>query len=148
MSRTVDRAQGTPSYARGVTLFAAVLLVVIGFVDLLRGIMGIAADDVFVTTPNYIFKFDLTSWGWIHLVLGVLAMVAGAGLFQAARWARVLGVAIAALLIIANFLSIPYYPLWSIVAIAFCAFVIWGLCAVRHDEAPTTPTTTGAAGHA
>ena len=114
-------------------------LIVIGFVDLLRGIMGIAADDVFVTTPNYVFKFDLTSWGWIHLVLGAMAMAAGAGLFRAARWARVFGVVIAALLVIANFLSLPYYPLWSIVAIAFCAFVIWGLCAVGHDR-PTTPT--------
>lgn len=139
MTRVHDsRAEGSHSaLAGGLTTFAAVLLSVLGFVDMLRGIMGIAKDDVFVTTPNYVFKFDLTSWGWIHLVLGGLAILVGVGLFRGALGARIMGVGVAALLIVANFLSIPYYPLWSVVAIAFCAFVIWGLCAVRREDVNT-----------
>ncbi|OEJ50122.1 DUF7144 family membrane protein [Streptomyces agglomeratus] len=118
----------------GLVIFAAVLLLVVGILDVLRGIMAIAEDDVFVSTPNYVFQFDLTSWGWIHLIFGALAICVSAGLFKAAVWARVVGVGLSGLLIIANFLSLPYYPVWSILAIAMYTFVIWGLCVVRRDE--------------
>lgn len=133
MTSTVNPRTASP-VAGGLVLFAAVMLLIAGLFDLLRGIMAIAKDEVFVTTPNYVFKFDLTSWGWIHLILGVIAIVVSAGLFKGAFWARVLGVAIAALLILANFLSLPYYPVWSIVAIAFYGFVIWGLCVAGRED--------------
>jgi hypothetical protein len=134
MSQTLTRHSDRPATAAaGLTAFAAVMLMIAGILDLFRGIMAIAEDDVFVTTPNYVFKFDLTSWGWIHLILGALAIVVSLGLFSAALWARILGIGLAGLLILANFLSIPYYPLWSIVAIAMYAFIIWALCVVRND---------------
>jgi len=119
-------------WATGLTAFAAVMLFLTGLLTLFRGIMAIAEDDVFVTTPNYVFQFDLTTWGWIHLVLGALAMVISAGLLRTAVWARVTGVAIAALVIIANFLSLPYYPVWSVVMITISGFVIWALCVVKR----------------
>jgi hypothetical protein len=131
---THHRSPGVQTAATGLTLFAAVMLFVAGTLDLFRGIMAIAKDDVFVTTPNYAFKFDLTSWGWIQLSLGVIAMVVSFGLFASATWARVVGVGIAALLIIANFLSIPYYPVWSLTLIALYGFVIWALCVVQRQD--------------
>ncbi|WP_371597100.1 hypothetical protein [Streptomyces sp. NBC_00564] len=121
-------------WAEGLTVFAAVMLMIAGVLDILRGVMAIAEDDVFVATRNYVFEFDLTSWGWIHLVLGALAVIVSFGLFQSSLWARVAGVAIAGLIIIANFLSLPYSPVWSIVMIAFSGFIIWALCVVRSDE--------------
>ncbi|MFI8948254.1 hypothetical protein ACIGO6_17295 [Streptomyces sp. NPDC053750] len=120
-------------WATGLTAFAAVMLFLAGLLGVFRGIMAIAEDDVFVTTPNYVFKFDLTSWGWIHLVLGALAMLVSFGLFKTATWARVAGVTIGALVIIANFLSMPYYPVWSIVAITMSGFIIWALTVVHRD---------------
>ncbi|MFE1251627.1 hypothetical protein [Streptomyces sp. NPDC058735] len=128
---THHRSRTAQAGAGGLVTFAAILLFVAGVLDLFRGIMAIANDDIYVSTPNYIFKFDLTGWGWIQLILGVIALGVSAGLFTRALWARVVGVGIAALLIIANFLSIPYYPVWSLVLIALYAFVIWALCAVR-----------------
>ncbi|MFE4871827.1 hypothetical protein [Streptomyces sp. NPDC056682] len=125
------RSTGVPAAATGLTFFAAVMLAIAGVLDLFRGIMAIAQDDVFVRTPNYVFKFDLTSWGWIQLALGAIAILVSIGLFAAATWARVVGVGIAALLIIANFLSIPYYPLWSLTLIALYGFTIWALCVVK-----------------
>ncbi|GAA3302338.1 DUF7144 family membrane protein [Streptomyces cinereospinus] len=122
------------AWASGLTAFAAVMLSLVGLLDVLRGIMAIAEDDIFVTTRNYVFEFDLTSWGWIHLVLGALAIVIGFGLLRTAMWARVAGVAIAGLVIIANFLSLPYYPVWSVAMIAISAFVIWALCVVQQDN--------------
>ncbi|MFF4499991.1 hypothetical protein [Streptomyces sp. NPDC001401] len=134
MATTHHRTPGVQAAATGMTLFAAVLLFIAGTLDLFRGIMAIANDDVFVNTPNYVFKFDLTSWGWIQLTLGVIAMVTSFGLFAAATWARVIGVGIAALLIIANFLSIPYYPVWSLTLIALYGFTIWALCSVKRED--------------
>ncbi|MEV8585964.1 hypothetical protein [Streptomyces sp. NPDC051180] len=122
------------AWAGGLTVFAAVMLGITGLVGIFRGIMAIAEDEVFVSTPNYVFKFDLTSWGWIHLALGLVAVIVSFGLYRTATWARVAGVVIAAVVIIANFLSMPYYPAWSIVMIAMSGFVIWALCVVRRDD--------------
>ncbi|MFF0669985.1 hypothetical protein ACFYVE_17430 [Streptomyces tendae] len=119
-------------WATGLAAFAAVMLFLAGLLTLFRGIMAIAEDDVFVTTPNYVFQFDLTGWGWIHLALGALAMVVSAGLLKTATWARVTGVAIAGLVIIANFLSLPYYPVWSVVMITISGFIIWALCVMKR----------------
>ncbi|QKW09816.1 hypothetical protein HUT18_28800 [Streptomyces sp. NA04227] len=124
---------GSPA-AFGLTLFAAVMLFVAGVLDLLRGIMAIAEDKVFVSTPDYVFQFDLTGWGWIQLILGALAVIVSLGLFSLATWARVLAVGLAALLLIASFLSIPYYPVWSLALMAIYAFVIWALCVVRPSD--------------
>jgi hypothetical protein len=135
MTTTHTRPAHTPTqeWAAGLSAFAAVMLFLVGMLDIFRSIMAIAEDDVFVTTPNYVFEFDLTSWGWIHLGLGVLAVIVSLGLFRAATWARVSGVAIAGLVIMASFLSLPYSPVWSIVMIALSAFIIWALCVVRKD---------------
>ncbi|MGW7383924.1 DUF7144 family membrane protein [Streptomyces sp. NPDC054794] len=127
------------AWAEGMVTFAAVMLTIVGVLDVFRGIMAIARDDVFVTTPSYVFRFDLTGWGWTHLILGAIAVVVGIGLFQAPMWARIGGVAIASLIIIANFLDLPYSPVWSIVMIAFSGFVIWALCAVRPEKPSGTP---------
>ncbi|MFD5566413.1 DUF7144 family membrane protein [Streptomyces cadmiisoli] len=127
------RSAAAQGAATGLVVFAAVMLFIGGVLDIFRGIMAIANDDVFVTTPQYVFRFDITGWGWIHLVLGALAVVVSLGLFTAATWARVVGVGLAGLLIIANFLDLPYYPVWSIILIALYAFIIWALCVVRRD---------------
>ncbi|WP_101258457.1 DUF7144 family membrane protein [Streptomyces barkulensis] len=130
-----DRRQysdDTQDLAGGLVVFAAVMLVVSGVLDLLRGIMGIAEDDVFLTTPDYTFQWDTTGWGWAHLILGAVSIAVALGLFRGALWARVAGVVMAAVLLVANFLSLPYYPIWSIVLIALCALVIWALSVYRR----------------
>ncbi len=121
-------------WATGLTAFAAVMLFLVGLLDIFRGIMAIAEDDIFLTTRNYVFAYDLTGWGWIHLALGVVAVIVSIGLLRTATWARVVGVAIAGLVIIANFLSLPYYPVWSVVMIAISAFIIWALCVVQRGN--------------
>ncbi|MEU7057249.1 hypothetical protein [Streptomyces sp. NPDC046197] len=124
-------------WASGLMMFGAVMLVILGVLDIFRGIMGIAQDNVFIATPNYVFQYDLTGWGWVHLILGAVAVVVSMGLFQGTLWGRVAGVVIAGFIIIANFLSMPYYPVWSIVAIAISGFVIWALCVVRTEKPGT-----------
>ena len=134
MTQTVHRrSPESMAAAAGLVVFAAVMLVIAGVLDIFRGIMGIAGDDLFVTTPQYVFRFDLTGWGWFHLILGFVGVLIGVSLFKATLVARIAGVAIAGFLIIANFLSLPYYPVWSIIAIALYSFVIWALCVVRPE---------------
>jgi hypothetical protein len=82
-----------------------------------------------VATRNYLFKFDATTWGWIHLLLGVVVAFAGWGLLSGRTWARVVGITLAVLSAIANFAFIPYYPFWSLLIIALDVFVIWAIAA-------------------
>ncbi|MFG2290946.1 hypothetical protein ACGFOU_33350 [Streptomyces sp. NPDC048595] len=120
----------------GWTAFAAVLMIFGGAMAFLEGISAIARDNVFVTTQNYVFSFNLTGWGWIHLILGLIILLAGVALLMSgAMWARVLGVVVAGLGALANFLWIPFYPFWAIVLVAINIFVIWALCAgdQRHQ---------------
>ncbi|BCL18400.1 DUF7144 family membrane protein [Streptomyces tuirus] len=135
---TATDTRPTPSakqqWATGLAAFAAVMLFLVGLLAVFRGVSAIAEDDVFVVTRRYVFEYDLTGWGWIHLALGVIALIVTVGLFRMSMWGRVAGVAIAGLVIIANFLSLPQYPVWSVVMIALSGFIIWALCVVRADN--------------
>ncbi|WP_326697287.1 hypothetical protein OG909_08050 [Streptomyces sp. NBC_01754] len=121
-------------WAAGGTMFAGVLLFVDGVLDVFKGIAGIASDDVYARISNYTFKFDVTTWGWIHLGLGIVLMLVGLGILKGAGWARGVGVGLAALNIVANFIWLPYQPVWAIVSIAIDTFVIWALCTDRSKS--------------
>lgn len=116
-------------FRTGWTAFAAALMIFGGAMAVLQGISAIAEDDVFVATRDYVFQFNLTGWGWIHLILGIVIVLAGCALFTGAFWARAVGVVLAGLGALANFAWLPHYPLWSIVLIALDVFIIWALCA-------------------
>ncbi|WP_277441825.1 hypothetical protein [Streptomyces sp. SPB162] len=111
------------------------MMIFSGVIAILEGISAIAKDDVFVRTTNYVFRFNLTSWGWIHLILGIVVLLAGCALFSGALWARAVGVVLAGLSLIANFLWLPYYPFWAIILIALDTFVIYALCRPAHSTA-------------
>ncbi|MBX9421391.1 MULTISPECIES: hypothetical protein [Streptomyces] len=116
------------THTSGWLVFAAVIMIFSGIMTLLGGISAIAKDDVFLATRNYVYELDLTGWGWIHLILGILITLVGVALLTGATWARVVGVALAGISMIANFLWLPYTPWWALVIIAIDALVIWGLC--------------------
>ncbi|MCG6497342.1 hypothetical protein MCM47_24030 [Kitasatospora sp. A2-31] len=105
-----------------------------GFFEAFRGIMAIADDDVFLTTPRYVFRFDLTGWGWVHVIIGAVVALIGGFLLSGARWARWAAVAVVALSALENFLDLPYYPFWSIIVIAADVFIIWALCVYRPEN--------------
>ncbi|WP_282696551.1 hypothetical protein [Streptomyces sp. CC208A] len=112
----------------GWLVFAAVIMIFSGVMAILGGISAIAKDDVFLATRNYVYELDLTGWGWVHLILGVVIALTGAALFTGATWARVVGVGLAGLSMIANFMWLPYTPWWALLLIAIDALIIWGLC--------------------
>jgi hypothetical protein len=127
--------------AVGFTMFAAVMLILIGSFHIIAGIAGIFEDEFYVQTQEWALQFDTTMWGWVHLIGGIVVLLAGFGLFSGAVWARSVGVIIAAVSAIVNFAFVPYYPLWSLTIIAADVFVIWALTAhgrdvVLDDRAP------------
>ncbi|MGA6161408.1 DUF7144 family membrane protein [Amycolatopsis magusensis] len=122
--------------AEGLLGFAGVLLVVAGVWHALTGIAALVNDNLYLSTPDYVYALDLTGWGWGHLVLGALVVLAGAGVLMGTTWGRILGIAVVVLSLIANFLFLPRYPMWSLALIAVDVAVLWGLATrlVSHDE--------------
>jgi hypothetical protein len=111
----------------GMVLFAAVLLVVLGFFNLIDGISAVARSHVFIANAHFVFG-DLRAWGWVALILGALQVLAAAGVLagnQAARWFAVVVVALNAL---GQMFFIPAYPFWSLLIIAVDIVALWGLC--------------------
>jgi hypothetical protein len=127
------RAEATSGWAVGFILFAAVMMMMVGVFQALAGLIAIFKDKFYLATPEYLFEFDVTTWGWIHLIIGILVGVAGWGLLSQQTWARVVGIALAAISALANFLFIPYYPFWSLLIIALDVFVIWALAVHGRD---------------
>jgi hypothetical protein len=116
-------------WAAGFVLFAAIMMIMAGCFQAFAGVVAIFENEFYVATRNYLFQLDATTWGWIHLLLGVIVGLAGLGLLAGQTWARVVGITLAVLSAIANFLFIPYYPFWSLLIIALDIFVIWALAA-------------------
>ena len=110
----------------GIT-FAGSILTLVGVFQIVMGLTAIFDDDFFVVAQNYTFKVDTTAWGWLHLMLGVLLVVTGFGLFSRSAWAGVAAIVLAMLSALLNFFFIPYYPFWSILVIALNVWVIWSL---------------------
>ncbi|HET9006312.1 MAG TPA: hypothetical protein VFQ04_06330 [Actinomycetes bacterium] len=123
------RGGETTGWAVGFILFAAIMMIMVGVFQAIQGLVGIFENEFYVPTRNYIFQLDATSWGWTHLILGVLVAFAGWGLFSGRTWARTVAIILAVLSAISNFLFIPYYPFWSLLIITLDIFVIWAVAA-------------------
>jgi len=117
------------------TTFAAILLALVAIFQILDGIAAIASDQVYVKGIDYTYKLDVTSWGWIHLVIGLVALATAIGILMGQVWGRIMGIVIASVSVISNFMFLPYYPFWSLTVIAFDVFIIWALCSqIAHDD--------------
>lgn len=114
-------------WAEGLALFAGAMMLVGGIFHVLAGIAGLVNDKVYVTTPDYLYAFDLTGWGWAHLLVGVVVGATGVAVIQGQAWGRAVGIALVCVSLIANFLFIPYFPIWSLVIIALDVAIIWAL---------------------
>jgi hypothetical protein len=122
-----DESPGPSGWAVGGITFAGVMMILIGTFQAIAGLVAIIDDNFYVVGQNYTFDIDTTAWGWIHLLLGIVILLAGFYLFRGAAWAGVTAVVLAGLSAIANFFFIPYYPFWSLLMIAMAIWVIWSL---------------------
>jgi uncharacterized membrane protein HdeD (DUF308 family) len=133
-SATIREARDTGHSDRyWMIVFAAVLLFVVGFFNVIEGTAAIAKSSVFIGNARYVIG-DLRSWGWVALILGALQVLAGLGVLvgnQVARWFAVVVIALNAL---GQMYFLPAYPFWSLMIIAVDVVALWGLCAYGGRE--------------
>jgi hypothetical protein len=122
-----DESRPVSGWAVSGAAFAATVMVMIGAFQIVSGLVAIFDDRFFAVTENYVFAFDVTTWGWIHLILGILLAVTGVALFAQQSWAGIVAIILAVLSAVANFFFIPYYPFWALIVIALDVWVIWSL---------------------
>lgn len=113
--------------------FAGFMLILGGSFGILAGLGGIINSDSFVVTQDNIFKLSTTSWGWWHLIVGIVVLLSGFGVFTGNVLARTVGVIAATISCISAFVWIPIYPVWGICLIAIDIAIIWALTAHGRD---------------
>ena len=120
-------------WAIGWTTFAALMMMLIGFWHAMAGLIAIIDDSFYAAGREYVFRFNTTTWGWIHLIVGIIVLLAGVGLFRGAVWARTIGVIMATVSGIVGFAWLPYFPVWGVIFITGAVAVIWALTAHGRD---------------
>jgi hypothetical protein len=113
----------------GWIIFAAIMMIVAGSLNLLYGVIAAVNDDWVVFTNRADVYLDLSEWGWIHIILGAIVLLCGIGLLSGNILARTVAVIVASLSLIANFFFIPVYPLWALIVITIDVLVIWAVTA-------------------
>jgi hypothetical protein len=133
--RSARRAEEASGWAVGLILFAGIMMVMAGCFQAFAGLVALFENEFYVATRNYLFQFDATTWGWIHLIGGLVVAFAGFAVMAGRTWGRVVGITLAVLSALVNFAFIPYYPFWSLTVIALDVFVIWALAVHGRDVA-------------
>jgi vacuolar-type H+-ATPase subunit I/STV1 len=110
--------------------FAAIMMLMLGVFHAVAGLVALFRDDYFlVTQSGLVIDASYTTWGWTHLILGILVAAAGAALVSGATWARVVAVVAAMLSAVVNLAFLSAYPLWSVIMIALDILVIYAVTA-------------------
>jgi hypothetical protein len=130
------REREVSGWAVGFILFAGIMMITVGVFQVLAGLVAIVNDAFYVSAREYLYQFNVSTWGWIHLIVGAVVALAGWGVLTGRTWGRVVGIILAVLSAITNFLFLPYYPFWTLLMIALNVFVIWALAA--HGREVTT----------
>lgn len=142
--RTGSSGAGTPPQPPGRAVarsrrlgwiwFAGTIAVLAGLFNVVEGVVALVDSDYYVVGSAGLLVFDLTGWGWIHLIVGILAFASGLALFTGAVWARIVTVALAGFNALAQLAFLSAYPVWGVVVIALDVLVIWAVI-VHGDEA-------------
>ena len=121
----------------GWVYFGGAMMILLGTFNLIEGLVALFNDQYYVATQQGLLVFDITGWGWVHLIIGVVAIGVGIGVFTGAMWARICGVIVCGINAIAQLAFLSAYPVWAVVVIALDVLVIWALI-VHGDEAKSS----------
>jgi hypothetical protein len=131
--------QTVSPWAHGIAVFAGLAMIIGGAFQALEGLAAVVNDKWLVVLPQYIYAFDLTVWGVIHLLVGLALLVIGVSLLRGQTWARVAGMVVAVISAIMNFVFLPISPLWAIMIIAVDMLIIWALAVYLRQPEPAAP---------
>jgi hypothetical protein len=107
--------------------FAGLLILLLGVMNALEGIVALANDKYRAFIGGSFYLFDLTWWGWIHLILGLLMIAVGIGVLAGQEWARAVGIGLAGATGIVQMLYLTSAPLWSLINTGICVLIIYAL---------------------
>ena len=118
--------------------FAGIVMLIVGAIDFTEGLIALFENEYYVVTRSGFLVFDLTGWGWVMLIWGVLLVLAGLGLLGGQGWARWFGIVVVSLNFIAQlgFLGNSQYPLWSLTVMALNIIVLYALTARWSESTP------------
>ena len=142
MAQSTDggRDTGSMSYATdsptgwtGWITFAGVMMILAGTLNFFYGLVAVINDEWVVWTNQANVYLDISQWGWVHLILGLVVVLCGFGVFTGNILARTVGVILAALSLVGNFFFIPAYPIWALTVIVIDLLVIWALTVHGRD---------------
>jgi hypothetical protein len=131
---TGRRTAPAPTLWAGWIVFASLMLIMVGTFNAIDGLTALLKDQVFLTTGAGLLVFDLTTWGWIHLLFGIAQVAAGIAMFSGAVWARIVAVGLVIVNACAQLAFLSAYPLWSTIVIALDVVTLWAIV-VHGDEA-------------
>ncbi len=109
--------------------FAGIMMMISGGLNALYGFVALVNDEWVVWTNQGNLYLDITEWGWVHLIIGLIVLFSGIGVFTGNILARIVGIIAASISLIANFFFMPAYPLWAITVVVIDVLVIWALTA-------------------
>ncbi|MFC1444276.1 hypothetical protein ABUW04_39220 [Streptacidiphilus sp. N1-10] len=115
-------------------VFAAVVMAVSGVLSILQGAAAIAKNVPYANVLHYAYRFNVSAWGWIHLLFGVALVVIAVCLLGGMVWARWAGVLFAATTMALQFIFLPYYPAWALIVITLDVVILWAL--LMHASEP------------
>jgi hypothetical protein len=125
-----QRPADDPTYhvdpGHGWVLFAGIMLMVIGVLNVIFGIAAIDDAHVYVRDAAFIFG-NLNTWGWVLLIVGIVQVCAAVGIWTNAEWGRWLGIGFAVVNMFVQFLVLPAYPLWAVIVFMVDVIVVYGL---------------------
>ncbi|MCU0311853.1 MAG: hypothetical protein MUE36_13030 [Acidimicrobiales bacterium] len=122
-----ETRQGDPTGWVGWIFFAGVMMILGGSLNAVYGLIALLNDEWVVWGNRGTVYLDITQWGWVHLILGVLVLASGFGVLAGNVFARTIGVIVTAIAMVGSFLAMPIYPLWSVTLLVIEVLVLWAL---------------------
>ena len=112
----------------GWVIFAGIMMVMLGTLQAIEGLVALFKDTYFVVPRSgLVVSVDYTTWGWVHLLLGILVAAAGLGVMAGQMWARIVGILLALVSAVVNIAFLAANPVWSTILIAVDILVIYAL---------------------
>jgi hypothetical protein len=124
---TTSNVRTEQSGMTGWVIFAGVLMVIGGALWAIQGFIAIFQNDVVIFGEEGALFLNVTGWGWVHLILGLLLLLSGILVMRGNLFGRTMAVILASLSIIVNFIWLPVYPVWAIVVIAIDVFILYAV---------------------
>lgn len=128
--RRGQEAPPEPTGWTGWVAFGGMMMILLGSFQMIDGLVALFNKTYYaVPSQGLVVSVNYTTWGWVHLLIGAVALAAGFGLFTGATWARVLGISVAIVSAIVNFLFIAAFPVWGITLVTLDVLIIYAIAA-------------------